>query len=98
MAQKTRKNVKVEETRKEIHCSALGLKYRSDMVKIISILETPESRAEIDQHCGPTATEFKNRFAGIGRHIPSAGIAAVVVELLKCAVAAVWEFLKGGLN
>jgi len=98
MAKEIWTGVKAEEASTEIHCNALGLEYRSKMKKIIKILENPDERAELDIYCGSTATEFKNRFAGIGTHIPAAGIAAVVVEFLKSAVAAVLEFLKGGLH
>ena len=88
MAKKTRASgVNVEETSKEIYCEALGLEYRSKMVRIIEILGTPESQAELDKQCGSTATKFRNLFAGIGTHIPAAGIVAIV-----------WEFLKGGLQ
>ena len=87
MAKKARAGVKVEETSKEITCKALGLEYRSKMKRIIEILETPGSQAELDLHCGSTATKFKDLLAGIGTHIPAAGIVAVALE-----------FLKGGLR
>lgn len=80
---KTRTGVRVEEESKEIYCEALGLEYRSKMKRIIEILETPEGQAELEQHCGSTATKFRNLFAGIGAHIPAAGIVAVVCEFLK---------------
>ena len=89
MAKKTRSGVKVEETSKETTCEALGLKYRSrtNIVRIIEILGTPEGQAELDLQCGSTATRFKDLLAGIGMHIPAAGIVAVALE-----------FLKGGLK
>ena len=89
MAKKTRTRVKVEESSKEITCKALGLEYRSrtNIVRIIEILGTPEGQAELDLHCGSTATKFKDLLAGIGTHIPAAGIVAVALE-----------FLKGGLK
>ena len=87
MAKKTRTEVKVEETSKEITCKALGFEYRSKMKRIIEILGTPERQAELDLHCGSTATKFKDLLAGIGTDIPAAGIVAIV-----------WEFLKGGLR
>ena len=89
MAKKTRTGVNVEETSKETSCEALGLKYRSrtNIVRIIEILGTPEGQAELDLHCGSTATKFKDLLAGIGTDIPAAGIVAIV-----------WEFLKGGVR
>ena len=87
MAKKTRTGVKVEETSKEIYCKALGLEYRSKMKRIIEVLETPEGQAELEQHCGATATKFKDLLAGMGTHIPAAGIVAVAME-----------FVKGGLR
>lgn len=78
MAQKARREVKVEETSKEIHCTALGLKYRSKMVRIVEVLGTPEGQTEIDQHCGSTAAKFRDLCAKIGMHIP----AAMAVEIL----------------
>jgi len=87
MAKKTRNAVKIEEESKEITCKALGLEYRSKMKRIIEILETPGSHAELDLHCGSTATKFKDLLAGIGTHIPAAGIVAVAME-----------FVKGGLK
>lgn len=89
MAKKTRNGVKVEENSREITCKALGLKYRSrtNIVRIIEILGTPEGQAELERHCGSTATKFRNRLAEIGAHIPAAGIVAVAME-----------FVKGGLK
>ena len=87
MAKKTRNWVKVEESSKEITCKALGLEYRSKVKRIIKVLGTPEGQAELDLHCGSTATKFKDLLAGIGTHIPAAGIVAVALE-----------FLKGGLR
>ena len=87
MAKKKRNGVKVEEKSKEICCKALGFEYRSKMVRIIEVLGAPEGQAELDLHCGSTATRFKDLLAGIGTHIPAAGIVAVALE-----------FLKGGLR
>lgn len=98
MAQKTSTGVKVEETSKEIHCTALGFEYRSKMMRVIEILETPEGQAVLEKHCGSTATKFRNRLAGIGTHLHAAGIAAVVIEFLKGAVASTVSFLKGGFG
>jgi hypothetical protein len=85
MPKKKRTEVKVEETRKETTCEALGLKYKSrtNIVRITEILGTPEGQAELDLHCGSTATKFKDLLAGIGTHIPAAGIVAVALEFLK---------------
>jgi hypothetical protein len=44
---------------------------------------TPEGQAELETHCEPRATKFRNLFAGIGTHIPAAGIVAVVLDSLR---------------
>jgi hypothetical protein len=84
----SRKHVlKWEEKSKEICCKELGLEYRSKIQRILEISGTPEGQAELETHCEPRATKFRNLFAGIGTHIPAAGIVAVVLD-----------FLKGGLR
>lgn len=81
MAKKTKSEVRLEETSEEISCNVVGLEYRCK--KLIEILETTEGQEAIDQHCGPTATKFKELFGRIREHLPAAGIAAVAAEVLK---------------
>lgn len=81
----SRKHVLKEEKRKEIRCESLGFSHISESKKewIIEIVKNPECQAELEEHCKSTATKFREQLAGIGTHITAAGIAAVVVEILK---------------